>query len=321
MKNMLRILATCLAMASVGVQAADNWPTRTITIVAPGGAGGTSDLFARLLADGLSKELGRSVIVENRSGAGTLIGAHVVAQAKPDGHTLLIGAAALTISPHMYKSPAVDPVRDFQPVRLVARFPNVVVVNGSSSLKSVGELVAQVRANPGRFSYASGGVGISEHLTGELFQAMTGTALVHIPYKSSMESVIAVVAGDALVAFGNVTASMPQIRAGKLRALAVTGASRYPGLPEVPTVAESGVSGFEVSTWFGLLAPAGTPAEIVTALDEATRRFLSSPEGKERLRAMGTEAADVGPRAFAELIRGEYAKWGEVVRKANVRAE
>jgi tripartite-type tricarboxylate transporter receptor subunit TctC len=321
MKNMLRILATCLAMASVGVQAADNWPTRTITIVAPGGAGGTSDLFARLLADGLSKELGRSVIVENRSGAGTLIGAHVVAQAKPDGHTLLIGAAALTISPHMYKSPAVDPVRDFQPVRLVARFPNVVVVNGSSSLKSVGELVAQVRANPGRFSYASGGVGISEHLTGELFQAMTGTALVHIPYKSSMESVIAVVAGDALVAFGNVTASMPQIRAGKLRALAVTGASRYPGLPEVPTVAESGVSGFEVSTWFGLLAPAGTPVEIVTALDEATRRFLSSPEGKERLRAMGTEAADVGPRAFAELIRGEYAKWGEVVRKANVRAE
>jgi len=321
MKNMLRILATCLAMASVGVQAADNWPTRTITIVAPGGAGGTSDLFARLLADGLSKELGRSVIVENRSGAGTLIGAHVVAQAKPDGHTLLIGAAALTISPHMYKSPAVDPVRDFQPVRLVARFPNVVVVNGSSSLKSVGELVAQVRANPGRFSYASGGVGISEHLTGELFQAMTGTALVHIPYKSSMESVIAVVAGDALVAFGNVTASMPQIRAGKLRALAVTGLSRYPGLPEVPTVAESGVSGFEVSTWFGLLAPAGTPVEIVTALDEATRRFLSSPEGKERLRAMGTEAADVGPRAFAELIRGEYAKWGEVVRKANVRAE
>jgi tripartite-type tricarboxylate transporter receptor subunit TctC len=321
MKNMLRILATCLAMASVGVQAADNWPTRTITIVAPGGAGGTSDLFARLLADGLSKELGRSVIVENRSGAGTLIGAHVVAQAKPDGHTLLIGAAALTISPHMYKSPAVDPVRDFQPVRLVARFPNVVVVNGSSSLKSVGELVAQVRANPGRFSYASGGVGISEHLTGELFQAMTGTALVHIPYKSSMESVIAVVAGDALVAFGNVTASMPQIRAGKLRALAVTGASRYPGLPEVPTVAESGVSGFEVSTWFGLLAPAGTPVEIVTALDEATRRFLSSPEGKGRLRAMGTEDADVGPRAFAELIRGEYAKWGEVVRKANVRAE
>jgi len=321
MKNMLRILAFLLASASLGLQATDNWPTRTITIVAPGGAGGTSDLFARLLADGLSKELGRSVIVENRSGAGTLIGAHVVAQAKPDGHTLLIGAAALTISPHMYKSPAVDPVRDFQPVRLVARFPNVVVVNGSSSLKSVGELVAQVRANPGRFSYASGGVGISEHLTGELFQAMTGTALVHIPYKSSMESVIAVVAGDALVAFGNVTASMPQIRAGKLRALAVTGASRYPGLPEVPTVAESGVSGFEVSTWFGLLAPAGTPAEIVTALDEATRRFLSSPEGKERLRAMGTEAADVGPRAFAELIRGEYAKWGEVVRKANVRAE
>ena len=310
-----------LALSAPGIQAAQSWPARTITIVAPGAAGSTSDLFARLLADGLSKDLGRAVIVENRAGVGTLLGAQVVASAKPDGHTLLIGAAALAIGPHVYRNIEFDPVRDLQAVRVIARFPNVVVVNGNGAIKNVTELLEVIRANPGRFNYASGGVGISEHLAGELFKSMSGIEIVHIPFKSSVDAAMAVVTGDALVDFGNIAAVLPQVKAGRLRAIAVTSGTRSSSLPEIPTVSESGVSGYEVSTWFGLLAPAGTPPDVIRILDEATHRLLSLSETRERLRVMGAEPSDVGPKAFAELIRSEHAKWGAVVRKANIRAD
>jgi tripartite-type tricarboxylate transporter receptor subunit TctC len=318
---MLRFAAVLVALSAVGLQAADKWPMRTITIVAPGPAGSTSDIYARLVADGLSKELASSVIVENRSGVGTLLAAKMVAQAKPDGHTLLIGAAALAISPHVYKNMSIDPVRDFQTVRLIVRFPNVVVVASGSPVKSIEELLALVRANPGRYNFASGAVGISEHLAGELFKSMTNTDLVHVPFKGSADAAMSVVTGDALVAFGNMSVVLPHVKGGKLRAIAVTSATRSSTLPEVPTVAEAGVGGYEVSTWFGLLAPAGTSPEVIHALDQAAQRFLSSPETKERLRSTGAEPADEGPEAFAQLLQSEYAKWGAVVRKANVRAD
>jgi tripartite-type tricarboxylate transporter receptor subunit TctC len=273
------------------------------------------------LAEGLTKDLGKQVIVENRDGAGTLLGAKAVVTSKPDGHTLLIGAAALTISPHLMKTMALDPTRDLQAIRLLAAFPNVVIVNAAGAVSSVAELLKQVRANPGRYNFSSGGVGISEHLAGELFMTMTGTQMVNVPFKGSTASAMAVVTGDAFVSFGNMAAVMPLVKAGKLRAIAVTGSGRSPGLPDVPTVAEAGVQGYEVTTWFGLLAPAKVPMDIVRALESATRNFLAKAETKERFAGMGAEPADEGPEAFARRVRADYAKWGEVVRKANIRIE
>jgi tripartite-type tricarboxylate transporter receptor subunit TctC len=315
------LVSLAWGLAGFGVQASDPWPDRPITLVAPGAAGGTADTFARMLAHGLAKELGQPVIVENRVGVGTLLGSQWVAKAKPDGYTLLVGMAALTISPHMYKHMAVDPTRDFTAVRLLARSPNVVVVPAASQVRDIDALVREARAHPKRFNYASGGVGISEHLSAELFAAMTGVELVHVPYKSSADSVMAVTKGEALVSFGNMAVALPQVKAGKLRAIAVTSKTRSANLPEVPTVEEGGVRGYEVSTWFGLLAPAGAPAHIVRKLDETTRRFLEQPEVRERFAAAGADVADEGPDAFAALLRADTAKWGELIRKANLRME
>ena len=321
MNKILKNIAVALALHASWACASDAWPTKTITIVAPGAAGGTSDIYARLAADGLSKTLGQAVIVENKSGVGTLLGAKAVAQSKADGHTLLIGPASLTISPYIYRTIEFDPTREVQPIRVIVRIPNVVVVNSSSGIRNVADLLAHVRANPGKFNYASGGVGISEHLSGELFRIMTGVDMVHVPFKNSTDSALAVVKGEALVAFGNLSAVLPQVQAGKLRALAVTSAARYPGLPDLPTVAEEGVGGYEVSTWFGLFAPAGTPPDVVRRIDGALQAYLSTPETRQRLRAVGAEAADVGPDAFAAMVKADYAKWGPVIRKANIRAE
>lgn len=321
MKNLIRILVLLAALPLATARAAEPWPARTITIVVPAPAGGTIDLFARLLTEALTRDLRGTVVVENRPGAGTNIGNQWVAQARPDGYTLLVGAAPLTINPHLYKSLAYDPIRDLQPVRLIARVPNAIVVKGDGPLKSVSELIEQVRANPGRFNYGSPGSGTSVHLATELFKSMTGTELVHVPYKSSPQSASAVLSGDVLVAFENMPIVLPLVKAGKLRALAVTGAARSPSLPDVPTVAEAGVKGYEVSAWFGLLAPARTPAEVVRRLDEATQRFLSSPEAKERIRALGAEPADEGPEAFERLMRAETEKWGALIRAAKIRAD
>jgi tripartite-type tricarboxylate transporter receptor subunit TctC len=232
-----------------------------------------------------------------------------------------VGAAALTIGPHLLKDMAIDPVRDFAPVRVIARFPNLVIVPGASAVKSIPDLVAKARAEPGKLVVSSGGVGISEHLSAELFQSMTQTLLVHVPYKSSAESVAAVVTGDAQLSFANMTVAVPAVKAGRVRPIAVTGPARSPFLPDVPTVAEAGVAGFEVLTWFGLFAPAGTPAAIVRSLDESIARWLETPEMQERLRAMGAEAGNEGPEAFARRIRAESAKWGALVREAKLRAD
>lgn len=311
----------CLAATTLSEASLVDWPLRPVVIVAPGAAGGTSDIFARLVADGLATELGSPVIVENRAGAGTLIGSHAVAHSTPDGHTLLMAAAAIAIGPHLYRSPAVDPLRDFSAVRLVARFPNVVVVGGTSRLTSVAQLIEEARRRPGELNYASGGVGISEHLSAELFQSLTKTSLTHIPYKSSNEAVMAVASGDAHVSFANLAVAIPLIKAGRLRALAVTGAERIREFPELPTVAESGVPSYEVSTWFGLLAPAGTPAPIVTRLDRLMRRWMSQAAVRQRIEALAAEPADEGPEAFSARIKADYDKWGALIREQKIRAE
>ena len=321
MRTLLAATLFFAATTLLSQAGAADWPARPLVIVAPGAAGGTSDIFARLVADGLAKELGAPVIVENRPGAGTLIGSHAVANSTPDGHTLLMAAAAITIGPHLYRAPAIDPLRDFKPIRLVARFPNVVVVGGVSPFKSLAAVIDEARRRPGHLNYASGGVGISEHLSAELFQSMTGTSLTHIPYKSSNDAVMAVASGDAQVSFANLAVAIPLIKSGRLRALAVTGAERIHEFPDLPTVAEAGVAGYDVSTWFGVLAPAGTPTPIVARLDRSMSRWMSQASVRQRIEALAAQPSDEGPEAFTARIKADYEKWGALIQKQNIRAE
>ncbi len=323
--NHYRILIGNLAMLAIAVLTsisanAQSWPTKFVTIVAPGGPGGTTDIFARLLAVGLPKELGQAVIVENRAGAGTNIGSQYVAQAKPDGYTLLIGAAAVAVNPHLYKSLAYNPQRDLEPIRLIARIPNVIAVhaNGPRNLK---ELIELLRANPGKYNYASGGAGTMVHLGTELFKSMTQTDIVGVQYKSSALAVSAVLAGEVLVAFENIPVVLPHVKAGTLRALAVTANVRSKNLPDVPTLAEAGLTGYDVTSWFGLFAPTGTPSEAIKRLDAATLAYLQSADAQEKLRAMGAMPATEGPEAFRAMIRAESEKWGAVIRKAKIQAD
>lgn len=323
--NHYRILIGNLAMLAIAVLTsisanAQSWPTKFVTIVAPGGPGGTTDIFARLLAVGLPKELGQVVIVENRAGAGTNIGSQYVAQAKPDGYTLLIGAAAVAVNPHLYKSLAYNPQRDLEPIRLIARIPNVIAVhaNGPRNLK---ELIELLRANPGKYNYASGGAGTMVHLGTELFKSMTQTDIVGVQYKSSALAVSAVLAGEVLVAFENIPVVLPHVKAGTLRALAVTANVRSKNLPDVPTLAEAGLTGYDVTSWFGLFAPTGTPSEAIKRLDAATLAYLQSADAQEKLRAMGAMPATEGPEAFRAMIRAESEKWGAVIRKAKIQAD
>jgi tripartite-type tricarboxylate transporter receptor subunit TctC len=309
------------AIAATTVVRADAWPTRPLTIIAPAAPGGTSDLFARLLAEGLARELGQNVIVDNRPGAGTNIGNQAVARAAPDGYTLLLGMTTLAVNPHLYKDLPYDPQRDLKPIRLLGQMHNVVVVPATSSVTTLKSLIGEAQARPGAMNYASPGKGTSVHLATELFKSMSATDMMHVPYKSSALSAAAVMSGETHVAFENMPVVLGAVKAGRLRAIAVTGAKRSANLPDVPTVAEAGLAGYEVTGWFGLVAPAATPPEIVRRLDEATRRFMTLPQTQERIRTMGAEPADLGPADFAAMVRAENAKWGDVIRKANLRME
>jgi tripartite-type tricarboxylate transporter receptor subunit TctC len=308
-----------VALATSAV--AQSWPTKPVTIVAPGPAGGTTDLLARMLGEGLTKELKQPVIVDNKPGAGTNIGNQAVARAQPDGYTLLIGAATLAINPAVYSKLAYDPQRDLLPIRLLARAPNVVVVAPTAPASNVTELINWARSNPGKLNYASPGSGTSVHMSAELFKSMTATDIVHVPYKGSSQAVSAVLSGEAQMVFETILLVLPQVKAGKLRALAVTGATRSAAMPDIPTVSESGVAGYEVTPWFGVLAPTGIPAEVVRTLDETSRKIFTTTTLRERVRAMGADPADEGPDAFRALIRTETQKWAAVAKKANIRAD
>ena len=321
--NFKRHRAALIVVAALipSAAGAETWPARTVSVVAASAPGGTHDVFARLLAPGLSTALGQAVIVDNRAGAGSNIGYQSVAQAKPDGYTLLIGALPLASAPFIYKTLTYDPQRDLQPIRLIARIPNLVVVNAKSDVRSVKELVDLLKRNPGKYNYASPGAGTSVHLGTELFKDMTGTDILGVHYKSSAQSISAVLANEVLVAFENIPVALPHVRAGTLRALAVTSTTRSANLPDVPSMAEAGIAGYDVSSWFGLLAPTGTPPEVIRRLDEATLTYVKSPSMQEKLRAMGAEPASEGSDAFRQFIRAESEKWGKVIRKAGIKAE
>jgi len=313
------ILALAAPLASA--QSA-TYPTKPIRLVVPFPPAGTTDILARAVAQKLSETWGQQVVVDNHPGAGGNIGSDIVAKASPDGYTLLMGTVGThAINPSLYAKMPYDHVKDFAPVILVAGVPNVLVVNPSLPVKSVPELIAYGKANPGKLNFASSGNGTSIHLSGELFKTMTGIEMTHVPYKGSSPALTDLMGGQVQLMFDNLPSSLSFIKAGKLRALAVTSAERSATLPELPTLAESGLPGFEASSWFGILAPAGTPKAIVDKINGAVAAWLATPEAKEKLLSQGAISAGGSPDAFAKHIASETAKWAKVVKASGAHVD
>ncbi|HLS55632.1 MAG TPA: tripartite tricarboxylate transporter substrate binding protein [Zeimonas sp.] len=301
---------------------AQQWPSKPIRFVVPFPAGGTTDILGRLVAAELNKAWGAQTVVENRGGAGGNIGAEAVARSAPDGHTMLVCTVGTHgINKSLYSRLPFDPVKDFTPVTLLALVPNVIVVHPSVKAGTVKELIALLKANPGRLDYASSGNGTSIHLSAELFKSMTGTFMTHIPYRGSAPAIADLLAGQVQLMFDNLPSAMPQIKAGKLRALAVTSAKRAAALPDVPTVAEAGVPGYEASSWFGLVAPAGTPKEIAEKTQQAIAHAWATPEVREKLLGQGAEPVANTPAEFAKYIDAEIAKWAKVVKASGAKID
>jgi tripartite-type tricarboxylate transporter receptor subunit TctC len=313
-------LALLLALCFNLVQGQEAWPTRPLRFILPFPPGGGTDILGRLIAERLSANLGQPVVTENRGGAGGNVGAEAAARSAPDGYTIVLVAPSLAISPTLYSKLNYDPVKDFAPVSLVATVPNVMITQASLP-GQLQEFIAYAKSKPGGLNFGSGGAGTSNHLAGELFNIVTGAKLVHVPYKGVNLAMQDVLAGNIHLVFIGIPAAAPHIKAGRLRALAVVAAQRSKALPEVPTVAEAGLRDFEVTTWYGVLAPAGTPRPVVARLNSELVKIMHSPELLERLAATGTEPLTSTPEEFAAYIKREIAKWGEVIRKAGVKAD
>jgi tripartite-type tricarboxylate transporter receptor subunit TctC len=306
-----------LAFAGMAV-AQQAWPTKPISLVVPFAAGGTTDVLARALADRLSQSLGQPVVVESKPGAGATIGADYVAKARPDGHTLLMGAVHHTIAPSVYKSLPYDFSKDLAPVTTVALVPNVLVVNASTTAKNVSELVALLKASPGKYSYGSNGNGTAQHLIGTQFQQVTDTSFIHVPYRGSGPLATDLLGGQILMSFDTVTPVLPHIKAGKLRALAVTTAKRSGALPDVPTLEEAGLKGFDIGTWFGLLAPAATPPEILNRLNTEAVKIIQSPEFRARMAEIGAEPIGNSREQMAQQIANDTVRFAKLVKDGKV---
>ncbi|HEX5093447.1 MAG TPA: tripartite tricarboxylate transporter substrate binding protein [Burkholderiales bacterium] len=314
---LLAVLLACAAAA----QAQQTWPARPLRLVVGFTPGGGVDINARLLAPKLSEYLGQPVVVENRPGAGTNIANEFVAKSAPDGYTLLINTSAVAINMSLYRNLPVDTLRDFAPVSVFSESPNVLVTSSGSAWHSVGELVAAARKAPGRLNYSSAGVGTTQHLAAELLKMRTGTYIVHIPYKGSAPSLTAVIAGEVDFTFANIPAIHGHVKAGRLRALALSAPQRAAELPDVPTMKEAGVSGVEVSVWYGVLAPAATPPEVVQKLAESIIRATRDPETRKRLIDQGATPVGSTPEEFSKMLRADVARWAEVVKISGARAE
>ena len=303
------------------------WPTKPVRIVVPFAPGGTTDILARALAPELGKAFGQSFIVENKPGAGGNTGADLVAKSPPDGYTLLMGTVGTqAINPALYPKMPYDAVKDFMPITLFAGVPNVLVINPAKAaaykVTDVKSLIAYGKANPGKLNMASSGNGTSIHLSGELFKSMTGTYMLHFPYRGSGPALLDLIGGTMDVMFDNLPSALPQIKAGKLTALAVTSGARSAALPDVPTIAEAGpVKGFEASSWFGLLAPAGTPPDIVNRLQQETAKALATPALKERLLSQGAIPGGNTPAQFTQFIAAEAKKWAQVVKASGAKVD
>lgn len=314
----LGALFACIALGA----SAQSYPNRPIRLVVPFPAGGTTDILARAVSQKLTEALGQAVVVDNRAGAGGNIGSDLVAKSAPDGYTLLMGTVGThAINPSLYSKMPYDHVKDFVPVVLVAGVPNVLVVNPALPVQSVADLIKLAKDKPGTINFASSGSGTSIHLSGELFKTMAGVDMTHVPYKGSSPALTDLIGGQVQVMFDNLPSSLPQIKGGKLRAIAVTSMARAPALPGVPTINESGLPGFEASSWFGILAPAGTPAPVVARINAEVNKWLQSPDAREKLLAQGAEAAGGSPEQFGGYMRSETEKWAKVVKASGAKVD
>ncbi len=324
MRPVLAVLCTgCMAVASqAGAQTADHYPSKPITYVVPFAAGGTTDLLGRLIGQKLSVALGQSVVVENRAGAGGNIGSDYVSKATPDGYTILGG----TISSHainvsLYPKMPYDPVKNFQPITLIGTLPNVLVVNSSSPWKSVQDVIAAAKAKPGSVNFGSSGNGTSQHLAAELFANMAGLRMTHVPYKGSSQAVQALLGNQVDLVFENSLAAIPMIQSGKFRALATTGSKRAGELPDVPTMDESGLKGYEIVSWQAIFAPAGTPKPVVDKLSTEIGKIIRQPDVRAKLASMGVEPSGAGPAELGSFQKSEVAKWANLIKVANIHLE
>ena len=320
---MRRILAIIGLMALFGSGLAQaqsaSWPEKQVTIIVPFGAGGTTDLFARIVAEHLQAKYGKPFVIENRPGAGGNIGTGAVAKAAPDGHTLLVGTVSThAINPFLYKNLPYDTEKDFIPISALAKLPNLLVVNPRIPAKTFAEFVEYAKQNPAKLNYGSSGAGTSQHLAAELFQLKTGAKMTHVPFRSSQDIMNGLIGGHIDLAFDNMTIAWPQAQGGTVRALAVTSVERSPQAPEVPTVAET-LSGFDATSWNGLWAPAGTPLEVINTLAADVKQILEKPEVQKKSAELASTPAPMSPAQFAEYIKSERQKWSDVVKTVGIQ--
>ena len=329
-RSLLRGLAATLMLAAAPLALAQAYPSKMIRFVVPYPPGGPLDAIARMLAEKMREGLGQQLIVENKPGAGGNLGADFVAKSAPDGYTIVMGAVAThAINPTLFAKMPYDPVRDFEPVSLVASVPNVLVINPDIAARhgmgTLGDLVKYAKAHPGQLNFASGGNGSAGHLAGELFKSMARVSMLHIPYAGAAPAQLGLLAGQTDLMFDNLASASQNIRAGKLKALAVTTAKRAEGLPELPTVAEAGkdygLAGFDINTWFGVLVPARTPAPVVEKLNAEIRRALQSPDVRERMMKLGAEPSPTTPEQFGALIGSELKKYAAVVKASGAKVD
>jgi tripartite-type tricarboxylate transporter receptor subunit TctC len=319
-----RMLLTALLVLSVAppeALARSDYPNRTVRVIVPTAPAGGNDTVGRVIAQGLSERWGRQVVVDNRAGASTMIGGEMVAKAPPDGYTLLMGVSTLAINPATFKKVPYEAMRDFAPITQAVFVPNLMMVHPSLPVKTVKEMIAFAKARPGQVLMASAGFGTNPHLSMELFASMGQIRLIHVPYKSSTPGIVDLIAGHVAIMAPNMLQSIPHVRAGRLRALGVTSATRAASAPDIPTIAEGGLPGYEAVQWYGLLAPAGTPREIIDKLHKETIAILRSPESAKRLAGDGAEVIASTPEEFAAFIKAETVKWAKVVKAAGIQPE
>ena len=318
----LAAIAAAVVLTAPQALQAQTFPSRTVTLVVPSAAGGGTDTIARLMADQLSKQTGGSFVVENRTGAGMLAGTTAVAKAPADGYTLLVGLNGnMTVNPSLFAKLPYDPLADFTPVAMLATYPFLAVVNNDLPVKSTKELVAYLKANPGKVDYASAGNGTGQHLAPELFKMMTGTQMAHIAYRGAQPAYLDVISGRVPVFFDNMSTAMSLAKEGKVRALAITSKQRSKLMPELPTVEEAGVPGYEYHTWFGLWAPKGTPQAVVDKLNAEVRKALADPGIQQKIIATAGVVSDMPLKDIEPFMKAEIAKWAEVVKRAGIKVE
>jgi tripartite-type tricarboxylate transporter receptor subunit TctC len=320
--NVARLACAALAAAAAGAAFAQaGYPGKPVRMVVPSSAGGGTDIVARIVAPELSKRLGQQVVIDNRPGAGTMIGIEVAAKSPPDGYTLLMGLSTLAINSALYKKVPYDPVRDFAPITQAVSSASIIVVHPSVPVKTVKELIAFARARQGQLNYASAGTGTYPHMTMELFLSMAKLKMVHIPYKGTAPAMIDMLAGQVATMAATVLTGMPHIRSGRLRPLGITSSARSSVASEIPTIAEAGLPGYESVQWYGVLAPARTPKDMITRLHGEITRVLQQPEIKQRLAADGADTVGSSPDEFTRYIQSELTKWAKVAREAGIQPE